>query len=177
MTTALIIIGSIIVLFLLAGLLISKDMSVERSIVINKPLPEVFDYVKYIKNHDNFSVYAMMDPDMKKEYRGTDGQPGFVMAWDSTKEKGVGAGEQEIKTIHENKSIEHELRFQRPMQGVSKAEFTFQPSGNGTKVTWGFYSPMKFPSNVMKPMFAGMLGKNQQTGLETLKKVLEKSNK
>src|ERR1043165_4136181 len=139
MTTTLIIIGSVIVLFLLAGMMISKDMIVERSVTINKPLPQVFDYVKYVRNHDNFSVYAMMDPAMKKEYRGTDGQPGFVFAWDSTAKKGVGAGEQEIKAIHEGKSIEHELRFLRPMPGVSKAKFDFTPAGNGTKVTWGFY--------------------------------------
>src|ERR1043166_3114677 len=153
MILTLIIIGSVIALVLLAAALMGKQMKIERSIVINKPVSEVFGYVKLIKNHDNFSPYAMMDPEMKKEYHGTDGQPGFVFAWDSSKNKGVGAGEQEIKAIHEGKTIEHELRFMRPMVGTAQAKFYFEPSGNGTKVTWGFYSPMKLPMNIMKGMF------------------------
>jgi hypothetical protein len=131
--------------------------------------------VKFVKNHDNFSVWAMMDPTMKKEYMGTDGQPGFVFAWDSSKKRNVGAGEQEIKKINEGKSIEHELRFFRPMQDVAKAVFVFEAaSANSTKVQWGFYSRMKFPGNAMKPMIQNMLGKQLEKGLQNLKNVLEK---
>ncbi len=169
------IIGAIIAFFLIAAMLMSREMNIEKSIVINRPLPQVFDYVKYVKNHDNFSVWAMMDPEMKKEYKGTDGQPGFVFAWDSTKKKNVGAGEQEIKNIEEGKSIEHELRFIRPMQSVAKAKFIFEPvSSDATRVQWGFYSEMKFPMNAMKSMIQNMLGKNLETGLRNLKAVLEK---
>jgi polyketide cyclase/dehydrase/lipid transport protein len=171
----LIIVVAIVVLFLIAGLVMGKQMAIEKSIVINKPLQQVFDYIKFVKNHDNFSVWAMMDPDMKKEYRGTDGQPGFVFAWDSTKNRNVGAGEQEIKTITEAKSITHELRFLRPMQNVAIANFVFEPASvNSTKLSWGFSCPMKFPMNTMKPMFENMLGKQLQTGLQNLKTVLEK---
>jgi len=171
----LVIIVAIVVLFLLVAMFSNKDMVFEKTIVVNKPVQEVFDFVKYVKNHDNFSVWAMMDPDMKREYRGTDGQPGFVFAWDSAKKKNVGAGEQEIKSITDGKRIEHELRFIRPMQSVAKAQFLFEPaSANSTKVQWGFYSQMKFPSNAMKPMIQNMLGKQLETGLQNLKNVLEK---
>lgn len=173
--TILIIIAAVVLLFLIVGLAMGKQMSIEKSIVINKPLQQVFDYVKFVKNHDNFSVWAMMDPDMKREYRGTDGQPGFVFAWDSSKNKNVGAGEQEIKSINEGKSIGYELRFLRPMQNVAMATFFFEPvSATSTKVNWGFSCPMKFPMNTMKPMFENMLGKQLQTGLQNLKTVMEK---
>ena len=175
LTTILIILAAIIVLFLLIAMLSSKQMGIEKTIIINKPVQQVFDYVKFVRNHDNFSVWAMMDPDMKKEYRGSDGQPGFVFAWDSSKKKNIGAGEQEIKKITAGKTIEHELRFIRPMQSVAKAVFIFEPvSANSTKVQWGFYSQMKFPSNAMKPMIQNMLGKQLETGLQNLKNVLEK---
>ena len=171
----LIVIGALIILLLIAAAMMSKQMNIERAITVNRPLQQVFDYVKYVKNHDNFSVWAMMDPDMKRDYKGTDGQPGFVFAWDSSKKKNVGAGEQEIKKINEGKSIEYELRFLRPMQDVATAKFDFDPvSGNQTKLVWGFYSKMKFPMNVLKPMFQNMLGKNLETGLQNLKTVLEK---
>jgi hypothetical protein len=32
-----------------------KNYHLERSILINKPLAEVFNYIKYIKNQDNWS--------------------------------------------------------------------------------------------------------------------------
>jgi hypothetical protein len=171
----LIVIGAVIAAVLVTALFTSKEMNIEKTITIDRPLQEVFDYIKFVKNHDNFNVWAMMDPDMKKEYKGTDGQPGFVFAWDSSKKKNVGAGEQEIKKLNEGKSIEHEIRFIRPMQDVAQAKFIFEPVSPGqTKVHWGFHSKMKFPMNVMKPMIQGMLGKNLETGLNNLKTVLEK---
>ena len=171
----LVIIGAVVAAVLFTALFTGKEMNIEKTITINRPLQQVFDYIKFVKNHDNFSVWAMMDPEMKKEYRGTDGQPGFVFAWDSSKKKNVGAGEQEIKIINEGKSIEHELRFIRPMQDVAQAKFLFEPvSSNQTRVQWGFYSKMKFPMNAMKPIIQGMLSKNLETGLNNLKTVLEK---
>jgi len=86
------------IILLLIALMVQKDYAVERSIEINRPKQAVFDYVKYLKNQDNFSKWANMDPDMVKTYRGTDGQAGFVSAWKSDN-KDVGAGEQEIIRI------------------------------------------------------------------------------
>src|ERR1044072_5204392 len=118
MLIALYIIGGIIVLLLLMGLLTPGAVTIEDTIVINKPVGDVFNYISHIKNQDNFSTWNMMDPDMKKEYSGTDGQVGFVYKWDSNKEKNVGAGEQEIKAIVPNKELDMELRFKRPMEDV-----------------------------------------------------------
>lgn len=173
--TAVIIILSVIGAVLALAAIMGKEMNVEKSITINQPKEQVFEFVKYVKNHDHFSVWAMMDPDMKREYKGVDGQEGFVFAWDSSKEKNVGAGEQEIKKIEEGKRIEFELRFLRPMQDVCQAIMITEAIGaNQTEVKWGFYSTMKFPMNIMRPMVQGMLGKNLATGLTNLKSHLEK---
>jgi hypothetical protein len=171
----LVVLATLTVLFLLAGLLMGKQMTIEKNITINRSPQQVFDYIKYVKNHENFSVWAMMDPDMKKEYRGIDGQPGFVFAWDSNKKKNVGAGEQEIKNMVDGKAIDYELRFFRPMQNTANAKLVVEPAGsNQARVIWGFYSQMKFPMNAMKSMFQSMLGKQLETGLQNLKGVLEK---
>ena len=37
-----------------------------------------------------------MDPNIKTDFRGTDGTVGFISAWDSNNIKNVGKGEQEI---------------------------------------------------------------------------------
>src|SRR5688572_18337268 len=109
----LIVIAIIIDIPLIVALFVKGDYAEERHVVINKPKQEVFDYIKHIKNQDNYSVWAQKDPDMKKEYKGTDATVGFVSAWDGNKE--VGRGEQEITNIVEGERIDVKLRFKEPL--------------------------------------------------------------
>ncbi|HPG34554.1 MAG TPA: hypothetical protein PLM34_11905, partial [Lentimicrobium sp.] len=66
------VLGSLIALVLIVALFVKSEYAVERQTVIDKPAADVFNYVKYLKNQDNYSVWASMDPQMKKDYRGTD---------------------------------------------------------------------------------------------------------
>ena len=149
-------------------------MKIEKSIDIRRNGSEVFNYLKLTKNQDNFSVWNMADPGMKKEFHGTDGTAGFVYTWDSVN-KNVGAGEQETKAVVDGKSIEFEVRFFRPMQNTGKALFRIdKKSENITGVTWIFDSPSKFPYSLLAPIFKKMLGKDLEKGLINLKGILEK---
>lgn len=149
-------------------------MKIEKSIDIKKSSGEVFDYLKFTRNQDNFSIWNMADPSMKKEYKGTDGTVGFVYCWDSTV-RNVGAGEQETKAVNEGKSIEFEVRFFRPMKNIGKAFFYLEGSGDGTtSVTWVFDSPSKFPYTLFSFFFKKVLGKDLENGLANLKGILEK---
>lgn len=169
------IIGGIIAAFLLAGLVISKDIAASRDIIIQKPVGEVFNYIKYLKNQLNYSKWATMDPNIKNEFRGTDGTVGFVNSW--TGNKKVGQGEQEITGIEEGKRLSTDLRFIKPFKSFAKSTITTEAVDAGsTRVTWGFESKMNYPMNVMK-LFMNMenaIGNDFATGLSNLKKLLEK---
>lgn len=170
-----IIIVVIIAVPLVTALFTDKDYSVEKEIVINKPKQEVFDFVKLLKNQDYFSKWAMMDPNMEKTYTGTDGQVGFISAWDS-KVEDLGKGEQEIIKITEGERIDYELRFIKPFESTEAAYMTTESvSDTETKVKWGFNGRMDYPSNLMLLMmdFEKMIGDDLQTGLERLKLKLE----
>jgi len=111
---------------------------------------------------------------MNKMYRGTDGTVGFIYGWDS-KNKNVGAGEQEITGIKDGKSIEYEIKFFRPIQNTGISKFQIDESGdNSSSVTWSFNSPSKFPYSLLAPIFRKMMGKDIQKGLGNLKTILEK---
>ena len=172
----LIVIATLIAIFLVIALFIKKEYAVEREIIINKPKQKVFDYVKYLKNQDNYSKWATMDPKMKKDSRGTDGTIGFVSAWDSD-HKNVGKGEQEIKEITQGERIDLELRFLKPFPGMANAFITTEIIGeNQTKVIWGFESRMNYPMNLML-LFMDMnnlIGRDLETGLTNFKTILEK---
>jgi uncharacterized protein YndB with AHSA1/START domain len=149
-------------------------MRIEKSIEINKSPELVFDYLRITKNQDNFSVWNMNDPNMKKTHKGTDGKIGFIYSWDSTM-KNVGAGEQEITGIDEGKSIDYALRFFRPMKNTGKSKFQITSLGEGrSSVTWIFDSPSRFPMSLFAPIFKKMLGKDIEKGLINLKSILEK---
>jgi hypothetical protein len=174
-----IILIAIITLPLIAALFLEKDYKVQREIIVEQPVDSVFNYIKYLKNQDNFSKWANMDPDMKKEYRGTDAAVGFVSAWESKKDD-VGKGEQEIIKITQGQRIDYELRFIEPFEATENAYITTEKaSSSSTKVIWGFNGHMNYPMNLMLVMmdFEDMIGNDLQTGLNTLKKVLEKNTK
>lgn len=167
---------AIVAIALITPLFIKKEYAAEREITINKSKQEVFDYVKFLKNQDNYSVWATMDPQMKKEYRGTDGTVGFVSAWDS-KNEDVGKGEQEIKKIQEGERIDFELRFMKPFEATEPAYMiTESVSDSLTKVKWGFSGQMKYPMNLtlLFMNIEEMIGKDLETGLQNLKTTLEK---
>lgn len=161
---------------LIAALFLRKDYAVEREVIINKPKQEVFEYVKYLKNQNKFSKWANLDPNMKQEFRGTDGMVGFVSAWESKSDE-VGKGEQEIKGIKDGERIDYEIRFLKPFESTSPAYMTTETvNGNQTKVKWGFSGHMPYPMNLMLAVMnmEQMLGDDFQLGLNNLKGIMEK---
>jgi len=172
----LIIIGILIAIPLVVALFVKKEYSIEEEITINKPKEQVFDYIKHLKNQNDYSKWATMDPDMEKSFRGTDGTVSFVSAWKSDNED-VGSGEQEILKIDEGKRIDFELRFFQPFESSDQAYMTTESvSANQTKIKWGFDGKMDYPMNLMLLFmdFEGMIGDDLATGLKNLKDKLEK---
>ncbi|PIA79343.1 polyketide cyclase [Gaetbulibacter sp. 4G1] len=175
MYIALYIIIGILAIIVLLALIAPKTYEVNRSILINQPLPEVFEYLKHIKNQDQWSPWKKKDPNMKQEFEGTDGEIGFISKWEGNKE--VGIGEQEILGIEKNKQISSELRFFKPWKSVSQAYIKVDEiDANQTKVTWGFTGNNPIPMNVFMLFFnfEKSVGKDFDEGLESLKEILEK---
>lgn len=170
------VIAIIIAIPLVVALFVKKDYVVEREIIINKPKAEVFEYIKFLKNQDNYSKWNMMDPDMKKTYQGTDGTIGFISAWESKMEN-VGAGEQEIVNMIDGERIDMKLRFKVPFESQNDAYMiTEDMSNNQTKVKWGFKGAFPYPFNLMG-LFMDMekaVGGDLEVGLQNLKNLLEK---
>lgn len=162
-------------LFLIAGLFIKREFAVEREIVINKASPEVFSYLKSLKNQSNWSTWVLMDPNIKMTYRGTDETPGFVAAWEGNNQ--VGQGETEIKSIREEEQIDMEIRFVKPFASTSPAYLRTEALGESqTKVKWGMSGRMVYPMNAMQ-IFMSMdkaIGTEYEKSLVNLKGVLER---
>jgi hypothetical protein len=174
MTTVIYIIAGLVLLIIILAVIAPKSYDVSRSITINQPVSKVFDYLRYLKNQDYWSPWQKRDPNMKKEFVGTDGKVGAISKWNGNKE--VGMGEQELKRIVENDVIESELRFLKPWKSVSDAYLKVDETGEGqTQVKWGFRGRNKFPVSIMM-LFMNMdkaVGKDFEEGLDSLKNLME----
>ncbi|MCG9745344.1 SRPBCC family protein [Shewanella sp. Isolate8] len=159
----------------IAALFIEEDYRVDTQVVIDIPNEQVFDFLRRLKNQDQFSVWAKMDPAMEQYYRGEDGTVGFVSGWRSDNPD-VGSGEQEIMAIFPGKRIEYELRFKTPFEAVSPAYITTDALGpNQTEVHWGFSGHMAYPMNILLPLMQvdAMVERDLSQGLSNLKTLLE----
>ena len=166
----------IVVVSLLAALVMPKDYSVKREITVNKPVDSVYNYVRFLKNQNDFNVWSKIDPKMKQSYSGIDGEVGSISSWESQNEQ-VGIGEQEIVKLTTNQRIDFELRFKKPMEDTATGFMTTESiAPNQTKVTWGIEGRMPYPTNLMLPFIKmdELIGKDLSQGLENMKDKLEK---
>jgi uncharacterized protein YndB with AHSA1/START domain len=165
-------VAGIIVLLLLIGLFMRKEHHVKREIVINAPLQKVFDFLRLLKNQEKFNKWATTDPGRREEFKGTDGTVGYIYAWSGNKK--AGEGQKEIKNIIEGKRIETEIRFVKPMAvTASMIMETESLSDDQTKVYLINTGTLKYPLNIMIPVFEKNFGKQMDISLSTLKNILE----
>ncbi|MES2268086.1 MAG: SRPBCC family protein [Bacteroidota bacterium] len=175
LTTIIGIFAGIIVVVLLLAAIAPKAYNIQRSIIINKPRQQVFDYIKYLRNQDNYSKWVMMDPNKRMTYTGTDGTEGYNAAWDSDI-KQAGKGNQTIEKIVDGERVDIRVVFIKPFAGVADTYIATQEvTADTTTVKWAFNSKMPFPMNAML-LFINMekmLGNDMEESLNNLKRVLE----
>ena len=164
----------VLVLIALLHFTAKSQYVVKRDINVQKPADKIFEYLKYLKNQDQWSPWNRKDPDMNKSYEGVDGTVGFISKWDGNKE--VGSGEQEITGIIPGKRIESQLRFIKPMKSTSDAWLAVSTPNPGiTNVAWGFSGKYNFPFTIVSHFMSmdKMVGKDFEAGLKNLKEILE----
>jgi hypothetical protein len=165
----------VVAIVLITAYFMPRNYAVEREIIIHKPVDSIFTYVRYLKNQNEFSVWANIDPKMKLTYKGTDGSVGALSAWES-KVKEVGVGEQEITKITEGKRLDFALRFKEPMNDTAVGFMSTESlAADQTKVKWGINGVIPYPMNIMLPFMKmdQMIGNDLQKGLDNLKAKME----
>lgn len=174
----LIVLASLVGLVLVIALFVDGSFKVERKITVAAPDDLVFEYLTHLENQEDFGVWFSYDPDMEITYKGTPGEVGYTIAWESTDER-VGKGEQEIVAIEEGKRIDCKLRFIEPEQMESDLYFLVQPVEGGniqSNITWGIKGEVPYPWNITM-LFMDMdkeMGNDFDEGLKSLKVLIEK---
>ncbi|MEO7531258.1 MAG: SRPBCC family protein [Sediminibacterium sp.] len=171
------VVGAVIAIMLIAAALLSEDYTIETDIVINKPKQEVYNYLKILRHGEHYNKWVMQDPNLRKEFHGTDGTVGFIYKWDSDM-KVVGQGEQEITALTEGKKIDYELRFFKPFKNVCGSSLVTEiVNDSQTTVSFSFYGKRNYPMRIFHFLLnlRKVLKKDLHASLVNLKTVLEKS--
>ncbi len=149
-----------------------NEFSFSRSKVIKAPASVIYNKVNDYKNWPSFSPWIEQDPTATLTYGdktvGVDGS----YAW-----SGAILGEGQMKTLNvdENKSIEQHIQFIKPFESESDINWTFEPTNEGTKVTWEMAGKQDFMTKMfttLKGSIEEMTGPDFERGLFKLDSVV-----
>jgi len=170
--------GLILAVIVIAAVLVAvayilpRDVTVERSVVINAPAAAIFPHVNSLKANEAWSPWLQRDPNAKLLYEGPEAGVGSKLTWTSDNPQ-VGNGSNIISASDPDRRVDTDLDF-GPM-GTAKAWITLDPMGEGTQVKWGFATDMGTNpiARWMGLMMDRWVGTDYQDGLNRLKALVE----
>jgi carbon monoxide dehydrogenase subunit G len=169
---------AIVVVVLIAAILVyaatkPDEFRVQRTTSVKAPPEKVFALINDFHRWGSWSPWEKMDPAMKRTYSGAANGKGAVYAWQGNSK--VGEGRMEIADTSSPSKVTINLDFFKPIEGHNTAEFTLEPRGDSTNVTWAMYGPSPYIAKIMGIFVSmdKMIGKEFETGLANLKTVAE----
>ena len=170
---------AIVVLVLIGAVLVfaatrPDSFSVRRAASIKAPPEKIFPLINDFGRWGAWSPYEKKDPAMKRSFSGPAAGKGAVYAWQGNKD--VGQGRMEIADAAAPSRVTLKLDFVKPFEAHNTVDFTLEPKGDATDVTWAMNGPMPFISKVVC-LFVdmdSMVGKDFEAGLANLKAIAEK---
>jgi uncharacterized protein YndB with AHSA1/START domain len=147
---------------------------VERSASVKAPPEKIFALINDFRQWGVWSPWEKKDPAMKKTFGATTQGKGATYAWEGNND--VGKGRMEIAESVPPTKLALKLDFEVPFEAHNDVEFTLQPEGGATKVTWAMQGPNNYLSKLMQVFVSmdRMVGQDFEAGLANLKAVAEK---
>ena len=147
---------------------------VQRAASIKAPPEKIFPLINDLHSWGAWSPWEKLDPAMKRTHSGAASGKGAVYQWEGNGE--VGAGRMEIVEASPPSAVRIKLDFLKPFEAHNFAEFTLEPKGDATNVTWAMYGPNTYVSKLMSVFVSmdSMVGKYFESGLANLKAATEK---
>ena len=168
----------IAVLVLIAAVLILAAMRpesfrVQRATSIGAAPDRIFPLINDFKHWSSWSPYEKKDPAMKRTFTGEQSGKGAVYEWDGNAQ--VGKGRIEIIDASAPSRLTIRLDMMKPMEGHNIVDFTLEPSGAATRLTWAMRGTCGYMGKLMGLLLNmdKMIGKDFETGLANLKTLAE----
>jgi len=124
----------LVVALLIIGFILPGKIEISKSISMNAPASYVFEEINNLENNAKWSYWNNLYKDnMTVAYGDIKSGVGAISEWDGEES---GKGKMTITESIPDKSIKMDLDFME--NGTAKSWYTFEPEGEGTKITTGF---------------------------------------
>jgi len=149
------------------------DYRLTRSTTIAAPAAEIFPHVNDLRQWEDWSPWAKLDPNAKVTFEGPPAGPGAVFHWSGNDK--VGAGTMTITASRPNERVATRTDFAKPFEGTSHSEFIFSQIGDQTNVIWTMTGTHNFIGKAMCLIYSmeQMVGPDFEKGLVQLKQMSE----
>lgn len=167
------VVATLILLFVIVVATRPSEFRISRSTAIAAPPEIVFEQVNNLRNWDGWSPWAKLDPNAKHSFDGPEEGEGAAFLWSGNDK--IGEGDMKIVESEPPKLVRMKLHFVRPMEDTCDTEFTFQPQGKETKITWTMSGKQNFVGKAIC-MFMNMdkmVGDQFNEGLGSMKQIAE----
>ncbi len=170
---------AIAIVVLVAALLVyaatkPDTFRIERKATIRAAPEKIFPYLSDCRKGEAWSPYEKKDPAMKRIYSGAPSGKGSVYKFEGNKD--VGKGRLEIIGTVPPSKVVISLDMLTPFEGHNIVEYTLEPKGDATIVTWAMHGRNAYFAKLMSIFFSmdSMVGKDFEAGLANLKAIAEK---
>ena len=162
----------VVALFLVYAATRPSDYRVERSAALAASPAALFAQVNDHHNFNAWNPFLKLDPHVKNTYSGPDAGVGAACSWDGN--SSIGAGSSTITESKPDELVRMRMDWKRPMEGTGTVDFTFQPIGDKTVVTWAMYGQHTFLGKVISVFMDTdkMVGPTFEEGLAELGRVV-----
>jgi len=164
---------AVVAVFAVVVALQPSQYRVSRSATVAAPPPAVFAQVNDFHNWEAWSPWAKLDAAAKATFEGPASGQGAVFAWSGNDK--IGEGRMTLTESRPTELVRIRVYFVKPFAGTSTSEFTFEPAGDRTAVTWTMSGHNNFLAKAMC-LFVSMdkmLGGEFEKGLAQMKSVAE----
>ena len=168
----------LIAAFVVTGYLLPKQVHIERSITVERPVTMMFEILNGYRHFNEWSPWSKRDPKALFTISGPESGVGARMSWVGDPQL-VGSGWQQIVASIPYEQINIQLDFDA--QGLADTGFTLTAQGDTTEITWFFDSDLTEGVNFLDSFLAryfGLLfdrwvGGDYEAGLANLKQYAE----
>ena len=153
----------------------SIPFELDRSIVVNKPVAEVFTTLGDFNNWNIWSPWIIQEPSCSTSATGDPVSIGHQQEWNGNR---IGSGKMVLIEKTENQRLAYDLFFISPWKSHSKTQFELTPvtdaEGNETtKITWLMQGTLPIFLFFMKKMMSVFVGGDYERGLKMFKEYVE----
>jgi len=146
---------------------------VQRSASIRASADKIFPLINDLRAFNTWNPFDKKDPNIKGSYSGPESGKGAAYAFESSQ---AGSGRLEIAEAAPPSRVTMRLVMSKPLAADNRVQFTLQPQGDATQVTWAMDGDVPFVGKIIH-LFVDMdrmVGQEFAAGLADLKAQAER---